>query len=236
MKTRQYFKKRLILTMAFILAFYAENIRAAFNTTESVEFSSNSTNRRISHARELLGNSFKYSPVRQSTGVVSVSRFVHNVVQKKLAPKWKHLAYDISATVLTESSKRGFDPIFVLAVIQTESHFDPTIIGGVGEIGLMQIRPETAKWIAQKENIPFKGKSTLKNPEMNIKIGVAYMAYLRAKFEGSAYRYVSAYNMGPTNVKRLVAQAIPPREYATRVMTNYDIIYRKLMKTDIAAL
>jgi soluble lytic murein transglycosylase len=123
-----------------------------------------------------------------------------------------------------------------MAVIQTESQFNPNIVGSHGEIGLMQIKPDTAKWIAQKENITFKGKATLKSPTMNIKIGIAYLAFLRGHFQGSAHRYVSAYNMGPGNVKRLLAQAKQPREYATRVMTNYNDIYRMLIKPDIAAL
>jgi soluble lytic murein transglycosylase len=236
MKTRRSAKHRLLLLMTFSFAFYAENLMGSFNKAGSVEFASNSTNRRISHARELLGQSYKFSPVQKSTGVVSVNRFVNNVVLDRLDARFKNQAGDIAATVLKESAKRGFDPLFVLAVIQTESHFDPTVLGSFGEIGLMQVKPDTAKWIAQKENIPFKGKASLKNPVVNIRIGVAYMSYLRNKFEGSAYRYVAAYNMGPGNVKRMISQDIPPREYATRVLTNYDMIYRKLIKTDVAAL
>jgi soluble lytic murein transglycosylase len=237
MKTRQFFNQRSLLIMTFTLAFIVEVGPAATRGVNgTADFSSNSTNRRISHARELLGKSYNQSPVRKSTGVVSVTRFVNNVMQDRLTGPYKRQAAAISAVILSESAKKGLDPIFVLAVIQTESQYDQTRIGTSGEIGLMQVKADTAQWIAQKENIPFHGKATLKNPLMNVKIGIAYMSYLRQKFEGSPYRYVSAYNMGPTNVRRLVAQAIPPREYAMRVMTNYDLIYKKLITTKVAAL
>ncbi|MBC7370889.1 MAG: lytic transglycosylase domain-containing protein [Bdellovibrionaceae bacterium] len=236
MKSTQFTQKRLLLITTFVLAFYAENMFGLNQKAGSVEFSSNSTTRRISHARELLGSSYNNSPVRKSTGVVSVTRFVYNIVQDSMPAKYRKDSAEVSATILAESAKYGFDPLFVVAVIQTESSFNPTMIGGVGEIGLMQIRPETAAWIIQKLDLPMKGKNPLKNPANNVRIGVAYMNYLRGSFGGAAYRYVAAYNMGPTNVKRLIAAATPPREYATRVMTNYDMIYRKLIRTDVAAL
>ena len=236
MQTRQFFQKRLLLITTFALAFYCENMFALDQTSGSAEFSSNSTSRRISHARELLGSSYKNSPVHKSTGVVSVTRFIYNVVQDSMPAKYRKDAAEVSATILSESAKHGFDPLFVVAVIQTESSFNPGMIGGVGEIGLMQVRPETAQWIIQKLDLPIKGKTALKNPAMNVRIGIAYMSYLRGSFGGAAYRYVAAYNMGPTNVRRMIEQSTPPREYATRVMTNYDNIYRRLIKTDVAAL
>jgi soluble lytic murein transglycosylase len=235
MKTRQFFHKRLLLITTFAIAFHAETLLGS-NKAGGIEFSSLSTSRRISHARELLGSSYNNSPVRKSTGVVSVTRFVYNQVRDGMDQKYRKDAPKVSAMILAESAKHGFDPIFVLAVIQTESQFNPTTVGTSGEIGLMQIKVDTAQWIAQKQNIPFKGKASLRDPAMNVRIGVAYMSFLRDHFAGSANRYVSAYNMGPTNVKRLIAQAIPPREYATRVMTNYDLIYKKLITTDVAAL
>ena len=64
-----------------------------------------------------------------------------------------------------------------------------------------------------------------RNPESNIKIGLAYMNYLRQQFPGKANKYVSAYNMGPRNVRRLVAQNVIPYEYNSKVMKNYADLY-----------
>jgi soluble lytic murein transglycosylase len=89
----------------------------------------------------------------------------------------------------------------------------------------LQVKPDTAEWIAKKYNIAWNGKNTLRNPEANIKIGLAYMNYLRKQFPGKASKYVSAYNMGPRNVRRLVAQNVTPYEYNSKVMKNYADLY-----------
>lgn len=219
-----------------MLSFYVESYYVASNKAGQIDLASSAKKAaRLGHARELLGAGYKGSLVEMSSTLPSVSQFVHQTMYSKLDKKWKSQASKISEMILAESEKKGFDPIFVLAVIQTESQFDVTVVGGVGEIGLMQVRPETAKWIAQKENIPWKGKSTLRNPVMNVKIGIAYMAFLRKNFSGAANRYVAAYNMGPKNVRRLVAQSLQPREYATRVMANYNTIYSEMLKIDSLA-
>ncbi|WP_413290881.1 lytic transglycosylase domain-containing protein [Bdellovibrio sp. HCB337] len=235
MKTRRITKWSFVIISTFTLSFYVENISAAYMQEGSTEMASKNAIR-LQHARELLGTSYNGSLAERSASLPSVSKFVYSTVQNKLSDKkWaKHVA-NVSAMILSESEKKGFDPLFVLAVIQTESQFDPTIIGGAGEIGLMQIKPDTAKWIAQKENIPWKGKNTLKNPTINVRIGIAYMAFLRKNFANEAPNYVSAYNMGPRNVRRLVAQAIQPKEYSSRVMGNYEIIYAQMMKLETLA-
>jgi len=231
MKTRQVAKWSFVIISAFTLSFYVENIFARSKSAGTADLASKSE-ARLSHARELLGTSFKGSLAEQSAATnPSVSKFVYATFKQKLSDKkWAHHVANVSAMLISESEKKGFDPLFVMAVIQTESKFDPTIIGSHGEIGLMQIKPDTAQWIAQKENIPWNGKNTLKNPTNNVRIGIAYMAFLRKNFEGAATRYVAAYNMGPKNVRRLVAQSILPREYPTRVMANYQNIYNEFMK------
>ena len=231
MKTRQVARWSFVIISAFTLLFYVENIFVNYRQSGSTELASKN-DVRLQHARELLGSAYNGSLAEKSAdSVSSVSKFVYATVQRKLSDKkWARHIANVSAMILSESEKKGFDPLFILAVIQTESKFDPTIIGRFGEIGLMQVKPDTARWIAQKENIPWKGKNTLKNPTINVRIGIAYMAFLRKNFEGAATRYVAAYNMGPKNVRRLVAQSIQPREYPGRVISNYNSIYSDFMK------
>lgn len=229
MKTRRIAKWSFVIISTFMTSFYVENYFATEELEETTVLASN-TETRLQHARELLGSRFRGSLVEKSAQG-SVSKFVYTTVQRKLLDKkWADQAPAVSAMILSESYKNGFDPLFVLAVIQTESGFDPSIIGSVGEIGLMQVKPDTGRWIAQKESIPWKGTKTLKNPILNVKIGVAYMAFLRKNFGGAAGRYVAAYNMGPRNVRRLIAKSVQPRDYPTRVMTNYKSMYSEFMK------
>lgn len=235
MKTKRFTKWSFVIISAFTFSFYVENIFAAYEQTNTSENTSSATLSRIVHARELLGSSYNGSLVEKTSSINSVTHFVYNTFQEKLQGRWKKYAANISATIIAESDRHGFDPIFVMAVIQTESQFDPTILGGHGEIGLMQIKPDTAKWISQKEGIAWKGKNTLKNPVMNVRIGIAYMSFLRKNFSGAASHYVAAYNMGPSNVRRLASQSIQPREYPLRVMTNYNLIYAQLLKVESIA-
>jgi peptidoglycan lytic transglycosylase len=230
MKTKHFTKWSFVIISAFTLSFYVENIFAAYDDHAGQSEISSSTASRLVHARELLGSSYSGSLAEKSAIMPSVTHFVYTTFQDKLEGKWKKHAANLSATIIAESERHGFDPLFVMAVIQTESHFDPTILGSHGEIGLMQIKMDTAKWISQKEGIAWKGKSTLKNPVMNVRIGIAYLAFLRKNFSGAARHYVAAYNMGPANVRKLASQSIQPHEYSSRVMTNYNQIYTQLVK------
>jgi soluble lytic murein transglycosylase len=172
-------------------------------------------------------------------GEDSLNQMILEKIQMGLAPRWKNQAHAIASTVITESAKYKVDPIFVLALIKTESKFDPLIVGRFGEIGLMQIKPDTANWIANKNRLPCSVKKTLQNPGANIGFGLGYIIYLRSKFEKTPMKYVSAYNMGPLNVKRLIAKNIKPAEYSGRVMKNYEAFYsgiaHKNLVTGVAA-
>lgn len=183
---------------------------------------------RISHAKELLGGSYKGSGAQKLEGQEDLNQLILGKVEAHLPPKFKAQARTVTRTVITESAKYGLDPVFILAIIKTESKFNPLAVGRHGEVGLMQIKPDTAKWIAHKYNLPWNGEQTLNSPCANIKIGLAYMNYLRGKFDKKALKYISAYNMGPTNVRRLLAKNIEPAEYNSRVMKHYGEIYARL--------
>lgn len=183
---------------------------------------------RNSHARELLGSSYRKSAARFHESNRDLSREILAQVKLNLPKQYSRHAASLTRAILSESKKQGFDPLFVMAVIQTESKWNPVAIGGVGEIGLMQIRPETAEWMAQRLKMKWDGKDSLKTPATNVVLGVAYMAYLRGQMGANSMKYVSAYNMGAKNVRRLLAQKIRPVEYRSKVLTNYEELYRAL--------
>lgn len=183
---------------------------------------------RNSHARELLGSSYRKSAARFHEGNRDLSREILAQVRQNLPKSYGKQAGALTRAILSESKKHGFDPLFVMAVIQTESKWNPVAIGGVGEIGLMQIRPETAEWMANRLKMKWDGAESLKKPATNVVIGVAYMAYLRGQMGKNSMKYVSAYNMGAKNVRRLLAQKIRPAEYRSKVLTNYEELYRAL--------
>lgn len=48
----------------------------------------------------------------------------------------------IATMIVTISVSMGFDPNVALSVAMTESRLNPDAIGGIGEVGLFQLRPE----------------------------------------------------------------------------------------------
>ncbi|MBL1406650.1 MAG: transglycosylase SLT domain-containing protein [Rhizobiales bacterium] len=77
------------------------------------------------------------------------------------------------------------------AVVQVESNFRANARGGVGEIGLMQLRLATARGIG------YKGSAkALYNPETNIKYGMKYLGKAYKLGGGTTCGAILKYNAG----------------------------------------
>jgi len=133
----------------------------------------------------------------------------------------RKLAY----AIVSESLRAGYDPLFVTSVIRSESTFDRNAVSSVGALGLMQVMPATGRYIANKNNIVWRGAAALKEPEYNIRLGIAYLQYLDERFNNNKEHVLIAYNWGPTNLNRAFRQQsrIPgsPRHYATTIIGNH---------------
>jgi hypothetical protein len=90
-----------------------------------------------------------------------------------------------------EAASAGLPVEIADAVAQIESGYDPSVIGGVGEIGLMQVRPATAAMLG------FKGSpAELAQPEVNIRYGVQYLAGAWRLSNGDLCRALMKYRAG----------------------------------------
>ena len=125
----------------------------------------------------------------------------------------------IARAVTNEGERNHIDPVMLLAVIKTESQFRSDVVGLRGELGLMQILPATAVWMARRIGLP--AHFNLRDPATNIRIGAAYLAHLRTVFRKVSVRYVGAYNMGAANVRRLIAGDSEPTVYPAKVLKHY---------------
>ena len=177
------------------------------------------------HAKELLGRTKARKIKTTFDDGAPAEVLVHAVLKENLPKKDLEIARPLANEIIVQSKRYDMDPFFVLAVIATESSFNGHMVGLVGERGLMQIRPETAQYIAKKEGLEYLGAHSLAQPITNIRIGTAYLNYLREKFDGSPNRYISAYNMGPTKVVQLYRQAKKPSQYTQKVMRHYIAFY-----------
>lgn len=103
-------------------------------------------------------------------------------------------------TIFIEAKKYDLDPYLIAAVIYVESRFDPKAHSRSGACGLMQVMPETGKWIAEKINLTDFQEDALYDPEINIKIGCWYLNNLKEQFPDNLLLVLAAYNGGHSNV------------------------------------
>lgn len=110
--------------------------------------------------------------------------------------------------ILAERHARatGLDPALVKAVIRAESAGNPWAASRAGARGLMQLMPATAREVAEKNSIRYRGPDDLFDPELNIRLGTLYLAWLRKYFRDDSWLYIAAYNAGPAAVGRLRAK------------------------------
>jgi hypothetical protein len=97
----------------------------------------------------------------------------------------------IRAMVQVEADRINLPPDIAEAVVKVESSFNPATIGSVGEIGLMQVRPETAAMLG------FRGTNAeLARPEINIHYGVTYLGKAWRLANGDLCRALMKYRAG----------------------------------------
>ncbi len=80
--------------------------------------------------------------------------------------------------ILQESEKNSLDPVLILALIQVESQFDHNAVSPDGAQGLMQIKPVVITELVEEGKIPARAQRNLKDPLVNVQVGVSYLAHL----------------------------------------------------------
>lgn len=108
------------------------------------------------------------------------------------------------------------DPELVLAVIETESNFNPRAQSPKNAQGLMQLIPETAERFGVRD---------VWDPEQNLRGGMAYLRWLLNYFQGDVKLALAGYNAGEGAVLR--HGGVPPfeetRAYVRRIATKLDL-------------
>lgn len=127
----------------------------------------------------------------------------------------------LAGALLEAEETQGVDALLILAVIEHESGYDPTARGRSGSVGLMQIRPPTARAMAKQMGIEWRGAEQLKDPVANIRFGAAYLAEMKDKF-GKWRLALAAYNVGTEHLNRMLQNGKrAPVAYAARILDTY---------------
>ena len=129
-------------------------------------------------------------------------------------------AVRIPEWILAESRKYGYDPLFLTALIITESSFNNWAKSNRGAHGLMQLKPTTAIALASETHLKWKGTHTLYNPRQNIALGAYYLNKMVARF-GDLTLALEAYNQGPSRLSRFLRKGYQPERYSNKVLKNY---------------
>ncbi|GAB6875456.1 lytic transglycosylase domain-containing protein [Thermaerobacter litoralis] len=143
-----------------------------------------------------------------------------------------------------EARACGLDPLLVAAVVRRESGFEPGAVSERGARGLMQIMPETGAWAASRLGMASFHPDRLFEPQVNLRLGCWYLAYLLERFDGDPVAALAAYNGGEGTVATWIARghwhprqgprAIPfpeTRHFVAGVLRDYrvyDWLYRRL--------
>jgi soluble lytic murein transglycosylase len=137
----------------------------------------------------------------------------------------------VARAVVEEAEAAGFDPLFVMAVVHVESEGEQQAVSSKGARGLMQIRPQTLRFVDDLEGIGLPlGLAGLDDPALNVRLGTRYLKRLARAF-GDVNVALSAYNGGPHRVSQLLRARAPipqnMKQYAMKVQRTYGRLTRR---------
>lgn len=157
-----------------------------------------------------------------------------DTVQMRFVYMW-----DYQQDIVTYSKKNNVDPFLVAAIIKNESNFKHDAVSKVGAVGLMQIMPETGRWIAEQMGLESYQDSDLYQTKKNIRMGCWYVGELEHEFQHNLVLLMVAYNAGRGQTHEWMQEngwdynfndikSIPysdTREYVAKVMQDRDKYY-----------
>ena len=107
----------------------------------------------------------------------------------------------------------------VKAIARRESEFDPAVISPADARGLMQVLPGTGQMMARRLGVPFQASDLISNPELNARLGAAYLAELREEFGTSLALVAAGYNAGPGRPRQWIPRLGDPRDESVDFIT-----------------
>ncbi|MFZ6800733.1 transglycosylase SLT domain-containing protein [Undibacterium sp. Di24W] len=138
-------------------------------------------------------------------------------------------------TMYKATQSVGVDMAWVYGLIRQESRFATAAKSHVGATGLMQVMPNTAKWVAKKIGLSNYVPRQVNDVETNIALGTNYLNMVLTDLGGSQALASAAYNAGPGRPRAwratlsrpvegaIFAETIPfseTRDYVKNVLSN----------------
>lgn len=168
-------------------------------------------------------NLYNYKQTVNTSNIVSViKRYDYKLLGEQ--------PQNIANYIIKNAQKYNVDPVLATALIMTESAFDTTAVSNVGAIGLMQLLPTTASFIARECNVPVSNATAdLLDPYKNMALGLCYFGMLTQHYGNEEKYAIIAYNYGPGNLDRFLRRNSKlPILYYDMVLQRYRVILDKI--------
>ena len=104
------------------------------------------------------------------------------------------------------------EPAVAYAIARQESTFNPKTVSSARAMGLMQVTPEAARYVAKKFGVAFDEKRLLGDQSYNVQLGAAELGDLYADYRGSHILTFVGYNAGRGRIRDWIAKYGDPRD------------------------
>ncbi len=138
--------------------------------------------------------------------------------------------------------QHDLDEAWVYGLIRQESLFIAGISSSVGAMGLMQVMPATAKWVAEQMGMKDYRQNLAVEIDTNLRLGAYYLKHVLTTLDNQPLLASAAYNAGPGQAHRwratrslegaIYAETIPYREtrdYVKKVLNN-SMYYARILE------
>lgn len=163
--------------------------------------------------------SLAFNPAADAAAGVKAQRLVALINQSKAFKQVRNILHQ-------EAARHGVDIHLVKAITAAESGFNPRAVSPVGAVGLMQVMPDTARFLGLRADKDKTVEDKLTDPSTNARLGTRYLSQLLRQFNGRTDLAVAAYNAGPGAVRKRMA--IPPyaetQGYVRTVLAIYETL------------
>ena len=121
---------------------------------------------------------------------------------------------------------KRLDEALLFGIARQESRFAPDIVSSAGAVGLMQLMPATARWVAKQLDRTDYRPSQIADVAINTQFGAFYFKYWLERLDRMPALAAAAYNAGPgraqawRTARRSKARSGSSRSRSTRPATT----------------
>ena len=152
------------------------------------------------------------------------------------------------AEFASASKEQGVDEELLYGIARQESRFVADIVSSAGAVGLMQLMPATARWVAKQLAIRDYSPARIADVELNTQFGAFYFKYWQERLGRLPALAAAAYNAGPSRAQAwrpasgslegaIWVETIPfneTRDYVKRVLANTMLYSTALGRPHVA--